>query len=199
MKLCVYCGTFNPIHNVHLEVANFVKNKFQFDKILFIPAYKPPHKNLNGKLAIHRYNMVTLALMDSPNFCISDIEYKREDYSYTVNTIEELYSYIHGIEGRISFIIGTDAFKGLNTWHKIDRLKEMVEFIVFPRENNFSEGEMDKYKDEGYHFVCVDKPFVDVSSTMVRERVKSGEDISNLVPQKVKEYIYKNRLYTNEK
>ena len=143
--------------------------------------------------------MVTLALMDYPNFCISDIEYKREDYSYTVNTIEELYSYIHGIEGRISFIIGTDAFKGLNTWHKIDRLKEMVEFIVFPRENNFSEGAMDKYKDEGYHFVCVDKPFVDVSSTMVRERVKSGEDISNLVPQKVKEYIYKNRLYTNEK
>lgn len=195
MKLCVYCGTFNPIHNVHLEVANFVKNKFQFDKILFIPAYKPPHKNLNGKLAIHRYNMVNIAIRNNQSFCISDIEYKRDEYSYTVDTIEELYSNIHGIEGKISFIIGTDAFKGLKTWHNIDKLKEMVEFIVFPRENSFSCSDIDSFKNDGYNFICVDKPFVDVSSTMVRERVKNGQDISNLVPQDVNEYIKQNGLY----
>ena len=80
MKLCVYCGTFNPIHKVHLAIANYVKANFDFDTILFIPAYKPPHKDINDELANHRYNMVKLAIEDL-GYSISNIEFRNNKYS----------------------------------------------------------------------------------------------------------------------
>ncbi|MBQ3310990.1 nicotinate (nicotinamide) nucleotide adenylyltransferase [bacterium] len=195
MKLCVYCGTFNPIHNEHIEIAKFAKTELNFDKILFIPAYKPPHKNLDGKLAIHRFNMLTLALADYDNFYISDIEFKRNGYSYTIDTIEELYADIHGLDGKIKFIIGMDAFKNLNTWHNIEKLKQIVEFIVFQRDNVLTIEEVEKFKNDGFDFICAKKQFVDISSTMIREKVKNGQDIRNLVPLNVKNYIEKYGLY----
>jgi nicotinate-nucleotide adenylyltransferase len=93
MKLCVFQGTFNPIHNAHLRVAKYVLNKYDFDKLLFIPAYKPPHKKYDDNMSVHRLNMVKLAVEDEHNSKIevSDIEYKREGKSYTYLTICELY------------------------------------------------------------------------------------------------------------
>ena len=75
MKLCVFCGTFNPIHNVHLALANYIKTHFKFDTILFIPAYKPPHKHIDDDLANHRYAMVKLAIDGVSGFNISNIEF----------------------------------------------------------------------------------------------------------------------------
>ena len=124
MKLCVYCGTFNPIHNVHLAVAKFVDRNFDFDNILFIPAYKPPHKHIDDELANHRYNMVRLAIEGESSFSISNIEFRHEKYSYTFNTMEQLYK-MYPIEGKISFIIGTDAFKQIEDWYMSDKLKEL--------------------------------------------------------------------------
>ena len=124
MKLCVFQGTFNPIHNAHLRVAKYVLNKYDFDKLLFIPAYKPPHKKYDDNMSIHRLNMVKLAIEDEHNSKIevSDIEYKREGKSYTYLTICELYKK-YEIEGKINFIIGTDAFKDIENWYEADKLK----------------------------------------------------------------------------
>ena len=81
MNICIFPGTFNPIHRAHLKMAEVVLEKFKFDKIIFIPAYIPPHKELNMDLAIHRFNMVRIAIASNPKFDISDIEYQSEEIS----------------------------------------------------------------------------------------------------------------------
>ena len=105
MKLCVFQGTFNPIHRVHLKVAEFALSHYNFDKILFIPAFIPPHKEVDNSLAEHRFNMVKIATSDNPKFEVSDIEYKRGGNSYTYLTILELRKEFR-INDRINFLIG---------------------------------------------------------------------------------------------
>lgn len=192
MRLCIFSGTFNPIHIAHLKMAEYVLKNFGFDKILFIPAFKPPHKNYNPKMCSQRYKMVELAIKDNPNFEISDIEYKREKKSYTFDTVTELYKQFK-IDGKINLIIGTDAFEQIETWYKTEELKKIVDFIVFVREN--SEVNLDYLKNGGYNFKFAPMEFLDVSSTELRERIKNGKSIKNLVTKEVEEYIQENGLY----
>ena len=194
MKLCVYCGTFNPIHNVHLAVANYVKTHFDFDNILFIPAYKPPHKEIDDELASHRYEMVKIAIEGEGKFNISNIEFRNERFSYTFYTIEQLYK-MYPVERKISFIIGTDAFRQIESWYRTEELKEMVDFLVFPREDNFRPESLERLRSEGYNFICVNMPFINLSSTVLRSRIKNGKSIGALIPKNVQEYIKKQGLY----
>ena len=147
MRLCVFQGTFNPIHKVHLEVAKFAKEYYNFERILFIPAYIPPHKSVDKNLALHRFNMVKLAISEYNGFDISDIEYKREGNSYTYNTILELRKAYNITDEKINFLIGTDAFIKINTWYKTDKLKELVHFIVFKRTNEFNKDDFNELRD----------------------------------------------------
>ncbi len=196
MKLCVFQGTFNPIHNAHLRVACDVVSRFDFDKLLFIPAYNPPHKSADLNFSFHRLEMVKLAVQDNPKFEVSDIEFKRDAKSYTYLTIRELYEQ-YEIEGKIHFIIGTDAFEKIETWYEVDKLKELVKFIVFVREDNFEISRYDYLKEKGFNFEFQLLSYQDISSTQLRERVSKGEGIDGYVAQEVKEYILKNGLYQN--
>ncbi len=194
MKLCVFFGTFNPIHNVHLAMANFVKNKYQFDMILFVPAYKPPHKEVDDELAYHRYDMVRLAIEGFNDFNISNIEFQNEKFSYTANTLEKLYERF-AIDDKAYFIIGSDSFKNIWDWYDSDRLKDLANFLVFPREDNFNPETLERFKTQGFNYEIVEMPFMNLSSTIVRSRVKKGKPINSLVPQKVLGYIQENELY----
>lgn len=194
MKLCVFQGTFNPIHNAHLGAAEYIIEKFKYDKILFIPAFKPPHKDYDENLSIHRLNMVKLAVSRNTHFLVSDIEFNRQGKSYTYLTICELYK-IYNIDGKIKFIIGTDAFKNIESWYKPDELKTLVDFMVFIRENDFNPKEFERLKELGYCFEFMPMEFNDISSTEIRERVKRGQSVAGLVPPEVEEYIRKYELY----
>ncbi len=194
MKLCIFSGTFNPIHNAHLKMAQYVLKHYDFDKIIFIPAYKPPHKDYNTSMCTHRYNMVKLAIKNNPKFEISNIEYKREGKSYTYLTLLELHKQ-YKIDGNIHFIIGTDAFKKIETWYETDKLKKLVDFIVFIRENETVN--LDYLKAKGYNFKITQMPFTDISSTELRKRISEGKSIKNLVTEEVEDYIYQNGLYKN--
>lgn len=194
MKLCVFQGTFNPIHKAHLRVADYVADKYDFDKIIFIPAYQPPHKDYDADLSNHRLKMVELGTSYNRKFEVSDIEYKRGGKSYTYLTICELYKR-YKIEGKINFIIGTDAFDYIETWYEADKLKDLVKFIVFIREENFNSDKYNYLKDKGYDFVTESLSFENISSTKLREMVKNGEDTSLYLDKKVKDYIDKNELY----
>ncbi len=194
MKLCVFQGTFNPIHKVHLQVAKFALENYEFDKVLFIPAYLPPHKEVDKSLAQHRYNMVKLAISDVDGFDISDIEYKREGRSYTYLTILELKK-IYNISDKVNFLIGTDAFEKIDTWYETDKLKEHLHFIVFPRCNNFKESDFDKFKNMGYDFEFSPMDYIDVSSTEVRDNINNKKSIEGLEIPRVVEYIKENGLY----
>lgn len=192
MKLCVFQGTFNPIHKAHLMMAEFALKNYDFDKILFIPAYKPPHKDYDETLSQHRFEMVKLATQTNPQFEVSDIEFKNDRTSYTFLTILELYKK-YNIEGKINFIIGTDAFKKIETWYKTDKLKELLHFIVFRRENELESTKYNELKSKGYDFEFATMDFEDISSTQIRTR----QEVSRYVTKEVKEYIEKNGLYKN--
>lgn len=197
MELCVFQGTFNPIHNAHLRVAKYIFDKIKPDKFLFIPACVPPHKDCDSNLSLHRLEMVRLAVQDFSKFEVSDIEYKREGKSFTYLTILELYKLYPNLE-KIYFVIGTDAFRKIESWYKAEELKKLVKFIVFERENNFAPSDLDYLKDKGFDFEIQKLPFEDISSTEIRENLKNkNEKIKFEIPQKVMEYIEKNGLYIN--
>ncbi|MBR1908900.1 nicotinate (nicotinamide) nucleotide adenylyltransferase [bacterium] len=195
MKLCVYFGTFNPIHNAHLAVANYVRNNYDFDVILFVPAYKPPHKEIDDELAHHRLNMVKMAIAHESSYNLSNIEYSNVRFSYTYLTIQELYKRYPAIEGKINFIIGSDAFKEFETWYEAEELKKLIKFIVFPREKDFDIHYFDYLKDKEYDFEVAKLPFIDLSSRVIRSRIKKGKAVTGLLPQNVIEYIKENELY----
>ena len=90
MKICTFQGTFNPLHNGHVEMARFVLENFNYEKIIFIPAYKPPHKEFDVSFSDKRYDMVKAYINTHVCFEISDIEYRRNEPSYTFVTIKEL-------------------------------------------------------------------------------------------------------------
>lgn len=196
MKLCVFQGTFDPIHNAHIRIAKFAQDYFKFDKFLFIPAKDPPHKNLDSEMSIHRFNMVKLALSESDEFEVSDIEFKKEGKSYTYLTILDLYKN-YKIDGKINFLIGTDAFCKIQSWYESDKLKELVKFLVFDRGYKFDNLEIQKLVDCGYDFEFVNLEFFDVSSSDIREKLKSNIDVSDLINDKVGEYIKTYGLYKN--
>lgn len=184
MAICIFPGTFNPIHTAHINMAHFALQKFGFEKIIFIPAYIPPHKEIDKNLAKHRFNMVKLVVDTNPKFAISDIEYKSEGKSYSLITVQKIIEK-YNISGRLNFIIGTDAFSKIKTWYKTDELKELVHFIVFPRTGDI----INEEEFEGYSYELVDMEEIDISSTEIREHKKDGAS------KEVKEYIRTNELY----
>ena len=196
MKMCVFSGTFNPIHNGHLYMAEYALEKFGFSKILFIPAFKPPFKESVPELTEHRFNMVKLAIEDNPRFEISDIEYRLGGKSYTYRTICELYKE-YRIDGKINFIIGTDAFETLDKWYESEKLRKLVDFIVFVRKNDFDIKKYDKMKEKGYCFRFAQMQFNDISSTEIRKKIHDNLPLKGLLPEKAERYIKENGLYKN--
>ena len=195
MRLCVFQGTFNPIHKVHLEVAKFAKEYYNFERILFIPAYIPPHKSVDKNLALHRFNMVKLAISEYNGFDISDIEYKREGNSYTYNTILELRKAYNITDEKINFLIGTDAFIKIRTWYKTDKLKELVHFIVFKRTNEFNKDDFNELRGFGYDFEFAPMNYIDLSSTRLIENLGNSISINDMELPKIREYIKEHGLY----
>lgn len=185
MTICIFAGTFNPIHEAHLKVAEYALKHYGFEKIIFIPAYIPPHKEINTELAKHRLNMVKIATAYEPRFEVSDIEYKlgiNGEKSYSLNTVKKIIE-LYNIKGKLNFLIGTDAFEKIESWYKADELSELVHFIVFPRGVALT-------PKSGFDYEMTKMQFIDVSSTELR---KHHAENNNL--KMVEEYIKKNGLY----
>ena len=181
LSICIFPGTFNPIHEGHLKMAEFTLDKYNFDKIIFIPAYLPPHKEIDKELAQHRFEMVKLAIANNPKFEISDIEYQSEGKSYSLITVQKIIEQ-YNIKDRLNFIIGTDAFAKIDSWYKAEELKKLVHFIVFPRRGDSVDNIID------WDYELCDMDFVDISSTEIR----NGENNAII---DVEGYIKQNDLY----
>ena len=197
MKLCVFQGTFNPIHNAHMAMANYAKTVYDYDTILFIPAYKPPHKEYDDEMSNHRLQMVKLAVSGESFFGLSNIEFQNERFSYTYLTILELYKR-YKIEGKIGFIIGADAFREVDTWYETDKLKDLVHFIVFDREGEIDRDRLALLHHKGYKFTMAKMKPLDLSSTALRELLQKRQPVGAYIPKVVMEYINENGLYKEE-
>lgn len=180
MTICIFPGTFNPIHEAHLKMAEFALEHYGFEKVIFIPAYLPPHKEISKNLAKHRFKMVELATKNNPKFEVSDIEFKSGGKSYSLITVKEIIKH-YDIKGKLNFLIGTDAFEKINTWYKADELKQLVHFIVFDRGVKLHDKEDWDYEIAGMNFL-------DISSTEIRKK-----HIDTI--KEIEEYIKTNGLY----
>jgi len=202
----VFPGTFNPIHNGHLQMAETAKQTLGTEKVMFIPAYSPYHKNnTSNATSLDRLKMTRLAVKGNLDFEVNDIDFQlKPEHSYSLNTVRKLL----GIDGnpitqvteKVNFLIGADTFRNLDTWHKIRELAELVKFLVVRRPGSKPVSEIRQaLKTDNIQFqeIQFNEEIPGISSTLVRERVNQGKDIDKLVPKAVADYIDKHKLYVN--
>lgn len=188
-KIGIYGGTFDPIHFGHLITAQSVLEIRKLDKILFIPSFISPLKTDRiSSSPKDRISMLKLAIKDIPHFDYTDLEIKKKNISYTIETIKELRKTYKNVE----LIIGYDNLLVFDKWKNPDELLKLVTLIVLRRKVDNEKNHRNKYFK---HAIFVDTPLVDIRGTDIRKRVRSGKSINFLVPQKVMAYIYKQNLY----
>jgi len=200
-SLGILGGTFDPIHYGHMAAAECVRDAFQLDRIIFMPAARPPHKDLAGVLdSHHRFSMVELAVHDNMNFEVSSMELERQGLSYTVETVascRQLYP-----EAEIYFILGTDALLLINTWKDLERLMKLCHFILVTRPGYQLDPNDDIFREiPGYLWektLTLPIPGLFIASSDIRHRVAEGKTIKYLVPAAVEKYIIENNLYQDE-
>jgi nicotinate-nucleotide adenylyltransferase len=185
-KIGILGGTFDPPHQGHLLIANEVLSELSLDEIWFMPNQEPPHKKKSESVKNEeRLHMLEMAIGGNPLFKIETIELERKGPSFTVDTIKILnhqYPNHH-----FFFIIGADMIEYLPKWHQIDELIKLVQFVGVERP---------KYSIKtDYPIIYVDVPAFDVSSSMIRERIKHGKTVRYLLPDSVIEYIGEKQLY----
>ncbi len=196
-RIGIMGGTFDPIHLGHLVVANEALNIYELDEIIFVPAGNPPHKMGMEACAQDRYLMTVLATMTNSKFIVSDIEIKKKDKSYSLDTLKELHSIYSDTE--FYFITGTDAVADLPNWHEPGELLKLCKFIAVSRPGMDRESaelkieEIRKNLNGQIEFLQI--PMLQISSTEIRERFKKGISAKYLLPETVEQYITKNNLY----
>ncbi|MDP2941094.1 MAG: nicotinate-nucleotide adenylyltransferase [Candidatus Omnitrophota bacterium] len=187
MKIGILGGTFNPIHLGHLILAEEAREKLGLEKIIFVPAYLPPHKdNSDIAAADERIKMCKLAARGNQHFLVSGIEIKRAGRSYTIDTIREFKAAYRNDE--LYFIIGSDLLKYLADWKDLSQILEMVRFIAATRPGYPLE------KIPAYINTMAIRA-VDISGFEIRGRAREGKSFRYLVPEAVYEYINQHRLY----
>jgi nicotinate-nucleotide adenylyltransferase len=216
MKIGIFGGTFNPVHNGHLAAAEEVRLRLKLDTILFVPSSLPPHKQEEEvPPAAQRLEMVRLAIAGNAHFALSDIEIQRGGKSYTVDTIEALRQAWPNAE--LYFITGIDAFLDIQAWYQWRKLLGLCHFVVIARPGyhfvdlvrldflNSAAGELLKI-DQGtipgavvsagaFSIYLENLPLHDIASTDIRKAVKLGKDVKYFLPDTVLTYIIKKRIY----
>ncbi|MGM0844166.1 MAG: nicotinate-nucleotide adenylyltransferase [Bacillota bacterium] len=179
-------GTFNPPHLGHLIIANEVLHQFNLDEIRFMPAGIPPHKQIKGDTSSEqRKEMVISAIENHPKFVLETIELEKEGPSYTYETIKLLVE--REPHSDFHFIIGGDMIDYLPKWHKIEELSQLIGFIGVKRPGYEAES--------SYNVTMADIPQIEISSTMIRDRITAGKTVKYLIPEGVSDYIREEKLY----
>jgi nicotinate-nucleotide adenylyltransferase len=218
-RAAIYGGTFDPVHSGHLEVASRVLELFELDEVIFVPACLPPHKRGAGiTSAFHRYAMLALATAHDQRLRISTIELDMPERPYAVDTVERMQS-ATAPNRRLFFMIGADSWAEITAWHEWQRLLKMCDLIVstrpgydlkssVPQElaNIVDVRGMSREKisellniEDSPRVFLTDAAMVDVSATVIRAAVQSGEmkKLRASVPAEVAGYIEKYELYQN--
>lgn len=196
MRTGIMGGTFDPIHNTHMDIAQVAYAAMELDRVLFIPVGDPPHKRLYAD-ALNRLSMVELAVQGLPWAQALDIEAKRRGTTYTVDTLTQLTE--RWPEDDFYFIIGADVLRDMPKWRDARRAMELCQLIAFPRigmdERAMDEVERIAAEETGARVHRLSIAPSDTSSTEIRNRCQAGKSIADLVPPAVERYIEERRLY----
>jgi len=202
VRIAIIGGTFDPIHNGHLEAAQSVAATFQVDEVHFIPAFAPPHKQSRGiTSSFHRFAMVVLATMPFARFRTSTIEVDTLEKRYTVETLELMKRMYPGAE--LLFIIGTDMYADIETWKDFRRLFDLAHFVIVNRPGYAFREDVAPFRtlkpnepvdlpktNSVFYLPFVEQP---VSSTEIRAEIGKAR---KWVPPQVWSYIERNNLYS---
>ena len=191
-RVGLFGGTFNPLHNAHILVADRALEQFELSRVIFIPNGIPPHKELtNGATKEDRYSMVKAAVDGKNRFSVSRIEIDRDGPSYTVDTIAAMQDqYPQGL----CFIVGADLLLQIETWKEPHKLLASVPFLIAPR-NGISRDLFTVPPFDEAEIGFLEMEEVDLSSTWIRNRIMRGEGIPDCVPEYVASYIEEHGLY----
>jgi nicotinate-nucleotide adenylyltransferase len=211
MRTGILGGTFNPIHQAHLRIAEEVREACALDQVLFIPAAIPPHKPVQAAPFADRLAMVQAAIADHPDFRASDLEARRSGKSFSVDTLELLHQADPG--GERFFIVGLDSFRDIATWKDYARIFTLAHLVVTARpgvdlpdplaalpvavRNDFCyDDQLKKLRHRcGNAVIFLEETRLDISSTLIRRKVADGASIRYLVPPAVAAYIAAHDLY----
>ncbi len=189
MKIGLFGGTFDPIHNGHLILAQECWYQLELDKVIFIPAFISPHKtSVQPTGASDRLNMVRAALDGDSRFEISTYELDKTGVSYTIDTIKHFID-LYGADHEYFFIAGADTLIDLSTWKDTENIVKHVMFASVPRPGYDMSG------ISGDRIIKLDMPEIDISSSAIRKRIKGRKPIDFWVPTRVVKYIRNKGLY----
>lgn len=196
MRIGIMGGTFDPIHNAHLHIANAARQALRLDPVLFIPVGDPPHKAMDAS-AQDRLEMVRLAVADLPWAKACDMEVYRKGRTYSVDTLTLLHEQYSG--AKLFYIVGTDALRDMTLWKDAKRAMTLCEVVAVERGGLIGE-DIHAYAENAreqigavVHLVAA-KP-MEASSTDVRIRFADGKPIEDLLPETVAAYIAERGLY----
>jgi nicotinate-nucleotide adenylyltransferase len=185
-KIGILGGTFNPPHMGHLIVANEVLHALELEEIWFLPNQEPPHKKKEGNVSDNqRVKMLELMIEEHSSFFVEPLEMERQGPSYTYETMEILTKEYKDVD--FYFIIGGDMIEYLPKWHRINDLQKLIKFVGVNRPDFNSHSD--------YDMILIETPSIDLSSSLIRNRVEDGGTIRYLVPESVRIYIEENGLY----
>ena len=193
MRVGIMGGTFDPVHLGHLIAAECAREGADLDEVWFMPCNAPPHKkDAPGATSRQRWDMVCLAVRDHPAFRPVDLEIRRGGVSYSYDTVQMLKERHPDVH--FSYIIGADMVQYLPHWHRIDELAQLISFIGLKRPGtDIRWGELAETIRS--RITMVDMPLLDISSTAIRERRRSGKSVRFLVPEEVRKYMEVAGLY----
>ncbi len=211
MRIGIFGGTFDPVHNGHLEIAEKVEHWFSLDRVHFVPAVRSPHKAQPPEAAAwDRFAMLVLATRPYGRFYVSTVELERGGVSYTIDTIREFRRQM-GTGDDLYFIMGADAFRTLTGWKEYEELLRLTNLIVVSRPGHVlnAEGLPEAFRprvrilgpdhestwEHGPYIYLCSGIHNETSATAIRAALRRGEMIAHLVPPDVATYIEKYRLY----
>lgn len=187
MRIAIYGGSFNPMHRGHEQIVEYILKNLDMDKIIIVPVGIPSHRENNLEQSDTRLKICREIFKDNSKIEVSDIEIKSDGKSYTYDTLIKLIE-VYGKNNEFFEIIGEDSLKNFKTWKNYKELLKICKLIVF-RRNDDEDKEIDKEFFKNSNIIILKNEYYNYSSTEIREKVKNGEDISNLVNKNVEKII----------
>ncbi len=205
----IFGGTFDPIHYGHLRPGQQALRALELQELRFIPAAYPPHRQRPVAACEHRLRMVELAVAEHPGLCVDDRETRRDGPSYTVVTLESLRA--ENETEPICLLMGTDAFRGIESWYRWERLLELSHIVVLQRPGWRTPGDEEDLPLWARKVICKHGRQLsktrnglimfqsvtpqDISASKIRMMIARGESVQGMLPDVVLSYIHDNQLY----
>jgi nicotinate-nucleotide adenylyltransferase len=209
-RIGILGGTFDPIHRGHLDVADVAVSELKLDRVFVITSNVPPHRPQPLASSYHRFAMVSIAMLDRPDWRAADLELRHDPPSFTSRTLD-LFHDRGFLSSELFFVIGADAFAEIESWHDYPRMLDAAHFAVVSRPglsvkelpqrlprlaDRMTRPPIDEAAQVDPLIILIDAPTADVSSTAIRQRLAEGESIAGLVPPNVQQHIEHHGLYS---